>query len=263
MKSYQLLLALVVIVHVQCSLLDDWHARIYNIAEKFYMDRQVQDQVCKEMLTLELRIAALAHTREQILCIQAAQKPHLRGYSSSDLCSVVRKQCFDESLFCGYGIFLYSVAQYENLLEKFLVDRGVDVTGLSSMEELRNSIIDLLKIEQLTLFNAGYDVHFGPEYLLAWAAWCGSLEIILLLVEKGADIVRSGHVAIEAAVASLDGIPEKMREEKFKILHYLIYKGAQVSRTAYELAQKNCPKSDKISTLLLQHLSVQSACSIM
>lgn len=267
MKSYQLLLAIGVIIHLRCSPLDDWHASLYEIAERLDVQEDAKDQVCKKMLSLELRVVACAHDREIVLRTQAKNKAHLRGYSITEQYSWLRKQCFDESLFCGYGIFLYSVLQYENFLEHFLVHRAIDLTTLSTVEQLRRVIIDLLKVEQLKLFstvgNNGYDVQFGLDYFLAWAAWCGSSEVVLLLAEQGADIVRCGHFAIEATVASLGDSPEDMREEKGKILHYLINKGAQVSRTAYQLAQKNCPKNDKIITLLLQHIPAQTACAIM
>lgn len=267
MKLYQLLLPLIVIVHVQCSLLDGWNNRLYEIAEKLDISDDAKDQDCKEMLSLEMCIITCASNREIILRTQVNNRAHLRGYASVEQYSWLRKQCFDESLFCGYGIFLYSVLRYENFLENFLLHRAIDLTKLSTVEQVRKVIIDLLKVEQLKLFstvgNNGYDVQFGLEYLLAWAAWCGSLELVLLLTEQGVDIGRGGHFAIEATVASLGDSPEDMREEKGKILHYLINKGAQVSRTAYQLAQKNCPKNDKIITLLLQYIPVQTACAIM
>lgn len=266
MKIYSLLLPLF-ISHVQSSYLDVWHEQLYSLAESFEtFSVAIPADACHDMLSLELKIAQQAKTRERYLRDEALSKPHLRVYPRTSQFNLLRKQCFDEALFCGYGIFLYYAASHgDDYLEKFLMRHAVNCATLGTTEQLRAALIDRIKVEQLKLFhiigNNGADVQFGPDYLLAWAAWCGSLDIVQLLMPQ-ADIANYGYYAIEAAIISINNDYANI-DDVYKILHFLILQGAQVTRKAYDLVLKKCAPNDKIIALLLQHISLKSVCVIM
>lgn len=265
-----LLNLLFAIAQIQAQSLDVLQDTLYTLAELFESyDVDKLRTTSQEILKYEQRLAMHAQLREAQLRINAPWIPYLKKYdTTSEFYRTVRSHCyFQEDLICGYGIFLYAQAARSESLELFLACHNVDPLNYATPEALRKKTGELLAIEQLKLFSEigkkGVDVRFGPDYLVAWAAWCGSLELVLLLVARRANVSRFGYYAIEAAVTFLDGIPENMRKERFKIIRYLIDKGAQVSGTAWELARKNCAKGDKIITLLQEHLSVQSACTVM
>lgn len=145
----------------------------------------------------------------------------------------------------GLGIFIWTIVSHHiNIMTN-----NENPTMPRLVEFIQNKQSQLIS----RIGRQGSDVYFGPDLLLAWAAWCGCNEFIQYFSDNGADVARFGYYAIEAVLQD-DALPG--RHQRLEIIQRLLDLGASVSSTALFLAEERHPHN--IAELLRRHHSMFS-----
>lgn len=142
----------------------------------------------------------------------------------------------------GFGIFIWTLVSHET---NFLIDDAIP-----SIEQL----LGFVQTKQTDLITSlgrkGADIYYGPDYLLAWAAWCNCIEFIEYFASRGVDVPTFGYYAIEAALQK----DQPCKIDRSRIVLKLLGLGATVSSTALALAKDQ--QLDGIWDILNSHYSI-------
>ena len=154
--------------------------------------------------------------------------------------NVLPYSTFKSSL--GLGIFIWTIVSRHI----HAMTHVKNFTMEHAHEFIQNKQTQLI----FRLGRKGADIYFGPDFMLAWAAWCGCIEFVEYFSDNGANIPLFGYYAIEAVLQE-DGL---YVYDRLQIVRRLLQHGARVSSTALQLArERNC---DEINELLSLHYSI-------